>query len=59
MFLDKQQKEEKPVEYDEKSVCVKNVNYKATKPDLEEHFNSCGTIVRSTMCKDATGKITG
>ena len=57
--LDKQ-KEEKPVEFDEKSICVKNVNYKASKADLEEHFNSCGTIHRLTICKDVmTGRTTG
>lgn len=45
-------KEEQLVEYDEKSVYVKNIHPKTLKTELEEHFTSCGTITRITICKD-------
>ncbi len=45
-------KKEPPVEYDEKSVYVKNIHPKTSAAELEEHFASCGKITRTTICKD-------
>lgn len=39
--------------YDDKSVYVKNLHPRANKAELEEHFSTCGTISRATICKDA------
>ena len=39
-------------ETDKRSVFVKNVDYKASKDEIIEHFKSCGAINRVTIISD-------
>ena len=45
-------------EADGRSVYVGNVDYGSTPEELQEHFNSCGTINRITiLCDKYTGNL--
>ena len=48
------------METDQKSVCVKNVDYSSDPKELQEHFQICGKIHRVTiMCNKRTGQPLG
>ncbi|EFP06619.1 hypothetical protein CRE_12048 [Caenorhabditis remanei] len=48
--------EEEQKAIDAKSIFVGNVDYGATAEELEQHFNGCGVIVRTTIPKDKMTK---
>lgn len=50
--VDPEEQEPQVKEEDKRSVFVENVDYGATKEDLENIFCDCGKIVRVTILRD-------